>query len=367
MEQNLPAKDYKPRSTLILKENIPQKPYCPVINVHTHVARKISKPEDVKKRIDSRFKRALGGDNPISRDFLSQSASSMPLEEAVKTMDNLDIEYCVDLDGFLPMEEHDKLFGQFRDRFILFHVLMIDEFDDPDFSLKCTDELERAVEKGARGLKVHKSLGLVNRDGSGQLIPINHLKLDPVWDKAGKLGIPVLIHCADPAPYFMPVDRYNPCYAKLVTHPLRSYMGDDFPAKQEILNQRNDCIARHPGTIFIGAHHGNCAEDLDYVASLLDKHNNFYVEMSYALVPLGLQPYTCRKHFIRYQDRIMFGTDGLPDDERYRMYFRFFETDDEYFETTNGAWRDFICGIKLPPDVLKKVYRENALKILPRF
>lgn len=362
---DLLARDYFPRSTLVLQENIPQKPCCPVINVHTHLSLKLKKSEKENTRFLARFKQVLGGDNPTSRDFLrTSSRGDCTIKDVIKTMDDCNVEKCVDLDGLFPPAEHFKLYKSFRDRIILFKVLSLDGFDDPQYGQREAEQLQQAVDSGARGLKVHKVLGLTARDGCGKVIAVDHPKLDPVWAKAGQLGVPVLIHVADPACFFLPVDCHNPAYKKLSGHPERSYCGPEFPTKEIILSQRNNVIARHPRTIFIAAHHGNCPENLTYVGSVLDKYPNFYVELSYALVQLGRQPHTARKHFIKYQDRILFGTDGIPDAERYRMYYRFLQTDDDYFRCGNGAWEDHISALNLPDSVLEKIYRQNARKII---
>ena len=362
----VPVTEFHPVCALELDEHVPVLPRYPLINVHTHTSLKLAKPADVQARMLKRFGAALG-ENATARDFLRNVASTGDsIEAVIRTMDECHVERQVDLDGLLPTPEHLDLYGPYRDRFILFHVLSLDGWEQRGYDARLAAGLEQAVEQGARGLKMHKTLGLTARDSRGRVVPIDDPRFDPVWAKAGELAVPVLMHCADPNVYFMPVDGANPAYKKLYARPERSYHGPQFPAKDQILEQRNNVIARHPKTIFIGPHHGNCAENLKAVGELLDRHENFVVEFSYALVPLGLQPATTRRHFIRYQDRIMFGTDGLPDVERYRMYFRWLETDDDYFECGNGAWIDRIYGLKLPAAVLRKIYRTNALRLFPK-
>ena len=365
-EQDVLVRDFYPRATLALQEHTPQKPCYPVINVHTHLSLKLKKSEKENQRFLDGVKRVLGGDNPTSRDFLrTLSKGNDTIEDVIKTMDDCNVEKCVDLDGLFSPAEHFKLYKSFKDRIILFKILSLDGFDDPEYSQREASQLQQAVDAGARGLKVHKVLGLTARDGSGKVIAVDHPKLDPVWAKAGQLGVPVLMHVADPACFFMPVDRYNPAYKKLSGHPERSYYGPEFPSKEEILTQRDNVIAGHHNTIFIAAHHGNCPENLDYVGSTLDKYPNLYVELSYALVQLGLQPHHARKHFIKYQDRILFGTDGIPDAARYRMYYRFLETDDDYFRCGNGGWEDYISCLNVPKSALEKIYYKNAKRIIP--
>jgi len=192
-------------------------------------------------------------------------------------------------------------------------------------------------------------------------------RLDPLWAKCGELGIPVMIHVSDPKAFFTPVDRFNERYDELGEHPDWAFYGDQFPSKEEILAQRNRVIARHPETIFIGAHMGTLPEELHQVGLWLDMYPNFYVDIDARISDLGRQPYTARKFLIHYQDRVLFGTDTTPNAEAYRIYYRFLETFDEYFNPTpshhlQGRW--MIYGVGLPDEVLEKIYYKNAEKIL---
>jgi predicted TIM-barrel fold metal-dependent hydrolase len=220
---------------------------------------------------------------------------------------------------------------------------------------------------GARGLKIAKDLGLSFKDKSGKLIPVDDPRIDPIWEKCGELGIPVEIHVSDPKAFFTPVDEFNERYDELGAHPGWSFYGDEFPSKEEILAQRNRVIARHPNTIFIGAHMGNLPEELHIVANWLDVYPNFYVDIDARISDIGRQPYTARKFLIKYQDRVLFGTDTPCNAEAYRIYYRFLETDDEYFDPAGGhhlQGRWMIYGVHLPDEVLEKIYNKNALKIL---
>ena len=356
---HLLLRDWQPKSTLVLDEHIPERAKFPVINVHTHLGLRVKRVPNV----DLKIARALG------RSEMSLSSTRIrrrySIDEVIKIMDACNVEKIVDLDGVPPIKEYMRIYRDFQDRIIVFYILSFEDIDDPKYGEKRAAELEEAVSQGARGLKVFKELGLRIRDRSGKLVPVDDPRFDPVWEKAGELGVPVLIHTSDPAAFFLPVDRFNPRYVTLrYKRPDWSFYGPEFPSKMELLKQRNNVIERHPKTIFIGAHHGNYPENLGYISSLLDKYENFYVEFSARLSPLGLQPYTARRHFIKYKDRILFGTDGCPDISQYRTYFRFLETDDEYFD--GHPWGERIYGLYLPDDVLKKIYRENAEKIIPK-
>jgi len=356
---HLLLRDWEPKSTLVLDEHIPERAKFPVINVHTHLGLRVKRVPNVDLKIAC----ALG------RSEMSLSSTRIrrrySIDEVIKIMDACNVERIVDLDGVPPIKEYMRIYRDFQDRIIVFYILSFEDIDDPKYGEKRAAELEEAVSQGARGLKVFKELGLRIRDKSGKLVPVDDPRFDPVWEKAGELGVPVLIHTSDPAAFFLPVDRFNPRYVTLrYKRPDWSFYGPEFPSKMELLKQRNNVIERHPKTIFIGAHHGNYPENLGYISSLLDKYENFYVEFSARLSPLGLQPYTARRHFIKYKDRILFGTDGCPDISQYRTYFRFLETDDEYFD--GHPWGERIYGLYLPDDVLKKIYRENAEKIIPK-
>jgi predicted TIM-barrel fold metal-dependent hydrolase len=239
----------------------------------------------------------------------------------------------------------------------------------PDFGEWMAAKLEDAHRRGARGLKIHKSHGLYYRDREGKLITVDDPRYDPIWAKCGELGIPVLIHTSDPAAFFVPLDPTNERYEELARHPNWHFYGKDYPPQADLLEARNRVVARHPKTNFIAAHMLNHAEDLQYVAQCLEKYPNLYLETAERIAELGRQPFTSRRFFLKYADRILFGTDAAPTVPVYAPYFRFLETDDEYFRymptevPTTGRW--YIYGIHLPDDVLRKVYYENALRLIP--
>ena len=367
MSGDLLAVDFAPHNPMVLEKHDITKPCYPVINVHSHTSMVIAKPKDLANHMMERFVAAIGGDNPTSRDFRrTMRAGQKTIEDVVRDMDEAGVEQYVDLDGVLDTPQHLDLYKGYRNRFLLFHLLSLEGWEEPGYGAKRARELQQAVEQGARGLKAHKTIGMTARDSKGRIVPIDDERFDPIWDKAGELGVPFLMHVSDPETFFMPVDGHNIAYRKLCNRPSRWYHPPDYPRKQVILDGRNRMIARHPKTKFIGPHHGNQGENLGAVGDLFDRYPNFYVDMSYALIPLGLQPHTCRKHFIKYQDRIMFGTDGLPGPDRYFMHYRWLETDDDYFECGTGAWPDRICGLNLPTDVLEKIYYRNARRIIPQ-
>ncbi len=256
-------------------------------------------------------------------------------------------------------------------RLLIFCTPEFARVDEPSFTERTLAALERARQNGAAGVKVFKDLGLRLRGADHELLRIDDERFDPIWAKAGELGMPVLIHTADPIAFFQPVDQHNERWMQLKRHPDWSFHGEAYPSRDELLAQRDRVIERHPDTLFIGAHVGNSAEDLAAVAERLERYPNFYVDISGRVAELGRQPYSARRFIIDHQDRVLFGTDRYPgrvDQPRYAIYFRFLETDDEYFRYYDhpfapaGEWR--IYGIHLPDDVLRKVYHDNAARVL---
>lgn len=242
------------------------------------------------------------------------------------------------------------------------------------FAENCARTLEAHVAQGAKGLKVLKELGLAHRDQAGDLIRLDDPRLTPVWDAAADLGVPVLIHQSDPYGFFEPAVPGNEHYESLEKFPSWSFADSRFPRKRELLERRDRLVANHPNTTFILPHVANFAENVGYVDRLLTEHPNVMIDFSARIDELGRQPYSSRELFLTHQDRILFGTD-MPANiessiEMYRCYFRFLETFDEGFyppdyDGTFDRARWSICGIGLPDEVLEKIYRLNAKRIIP--
>ncbi|RPJ86859.1 MAG: amidohydrolase [Acidobacteria bacterium] len=335
---DLKLKDWKPRTQLVVNETKILRPRFPVIDMHNHLGR------------------------------LENTAKY--LEE----MDKAGVWKCISLDGASARDRFKEHLSVSQsvgaDRFVVFFRPDWTKIDEPDFGAKEAQRLEEAVGLGVRGLKIAKDLGLTVRDKSGKLVGVDDPRIDPIWAKCAELGIPVMIHITDPKAFFTPLDELNERYDELNAHPNWSFYGEKFPPKDEIIRQRNRVMARHPKTIFIGAHVGNMPEELHTVGMWLDTYPNFYVDIDARISELGRQPYTARRFFIKYQDRITFGTDTAPSAEAYRIYYRFLETDDEYFDPAGGhhlQGRWMIYGIYLPDEVLEKVYNKNASKIFAMF
>jgi predicted TIM-barrel fold metal-dependent hydrolase len=327
--------DWKPKSQLVVRETQVLKPKFPVIDIHNHL-----------------------GDLQNTKKYLEE-------------MDKAGVWKCVSLDGRSAgdfYKEHLRVSQEVsKDRFLVYFALDFSKIDEPDFGIREAKKLEESVKMGIKGLKIFKALGLTIKDKSGKLVAVDDPRIDPIWAKCAELGIPVEIHVSDPNAFFTPIDQFNERYDELAAHPGWSFYGPQFPAKDSILAQRNRVIARHPNTIFIGAHVGNMPENLQRVGEWLDQYPNFYVDIDARINELGRQPYTARKFLIKYQDRVLFGTDTPPNAEAYRIYYRFLETDDEYFDPAGGhhlQGRWMIYGIHLPDEVLEKIYNKNALRLL---
>lgn len=349
----LALKEFQPKSMLRVPEHKVARAKFPVIDVHTHLSRSdgtryLATPQELLEVMDRKNVRMMvnltGGTGTGLVNSIKQFEAAVP------------------------------------GRFVTFTEPSWSRLLEPGYPQWQAGEIEKAKGAGARGLKVLKTLGLFLRERGkeGPLVKVDDPRFDPMWDACGRLGLPVAIHVSDPQAFFLPTDRYNERYEELSNHPDWSFHGRDYPSNAEILAGRNRVFARHPNTQFIVLHVGNNAEDLGYVSESLDRFKNTVVEIGARVGELGRQPRAARRFFDRYQDRILFGTDAVPrgvqtpqqvfGDELYEIYYRFLETEDEYFDYApapvppQGRWR--IYGIGLPDAVLKQVYHDNAARVL---
>lgn len=302
--------------------------------------------------------------------------------ELLPTMDAKNVRVMVNLTGgygeglLNSIAAHAQANSQ---RFVVFTEPWWSRVAEPNYARFQADEVERAQRAGARGLKILKILGLYARENvkTGPLIKVDDPRFDPMWEAAGALDMPVAIHVSDPRAFFLPIDRFNERWDELHSHPEWSFYGQDFPSNRELQEARRRVMRRHPRTQFVCVHVAD-AEDLAYVSECLDEHPNMHVDISARIGELGRQPVTAKRFFEKYRDRILFGTDAVPKgfdypqqifgEELYEIYYRFLETEDEYFDYAparippQGRWR--IYGIKLAEDVLRQVYWENAARLL---
>lgn len=359
----LALSDYEPKSMLHVKETQVARARYPVIDIHTHLSFSAKNEHGV----------SIGAE----RHYLASPEFLLPVMEHcnIRALNNLTGGF-----GEGLRETIAKYDRAHPGRFYTFTEPSYNRFLEPDYPQIQARAIADAHAVGAKGLKILKTLGLYLRQNitSGPLVKIDDTRFDPMWDACGQLGLPVAIHISDPIAFFTPTDRFNERYEELHRHPDWSFYDHDFPSNAELIEARNRVFARHPRTQFITLHVGNFAENLENVSENLDRFPNMTVDIAARIGELGRQPRSARTFFEKYQDRILFGTDATPhgnevpqqiyNDELYQIYYRFLETDDEYFDYApakippQGRWR--IYGINLPDDILKKVYLTNAARLL---
>jgi predicted TIM-barrel fold metal-dependent hydrolase len=338
--KQLRLRDWQPRSMLVSKVTEVSRPAYPVIDVHNH----------------------LGGGKA--------TLTTERVKHYVAEMDAAGVRAAVNLDGGWGQtlkETIAALDTAYPGRFLTYALIDFSGIDERGWSDREASRLRESFEAGAKGLKFHKTLGLGVRYKDGRFMPVDDPKLDPVWEVCAQYKRPVEIHTGDPGAFFTPLDQHSERWHELNEHPEWLFYGKDFPRRADLHAQRIRVIARHPNTTFICAHMANDGEDLAELGRWLDTYPNMYVDIDARISELGRQPYSSRRFFLKYQDRIMFGTDTAPNRAAYRTYYRFLETDDEYFDPAGGHhpqgfW--MIYGVFLPRDVLEKLYVRNAERLL---
>ena len=333
---------YDPPSTLVVPENPRPAAQYPFVDVHNH---QWTMPTD-------------------------------DLDATVAEMDALNMAVMVNLSGRLTFGGRDgqahlegcleTVAEHHPERFLVFTNLDYSGLDEPGWGERSAEQIAADVALGAAGLKIYKGLGMSVVDGAGERLPVDDARLDPIWARCGELGIPVLIHTADPAPFWEPWDETNERWLELKQRPNRKRDPETEPSWEELLAEQHRVFARHPGTTFINAHLGWLGNDLGRLGALLDRYPNVVTEIGAVLAELGRQPRTARAFLEAYQDRVLFGKDAWTPSE-YPVYFRVLETDDEYFpyyRRRHAFWRMY--GLDLPDIVLRKLYYGNALRLFPQ-
>ena len=354
----LALEDYQPKSMLHVPETKVERSRFPVIDFHTHLSW-------------------------TDRSGKSETAKfNTTPEAALSIMDRKNVRMMINLTGgYGPVLDQNIAHWHkpHPERFVIFTEPWFRKLNEPNYQKFQADEIARARQIGARGVKVLKYLGLYLRERvtTGPLVKVDDRRFDSMWEAAGAHKMPVAIHTSDPEAFFLPIDRFNERFEELNAHPDWSFHGKDYPSDRELQEARNRVVARHPNTQFVILHVGN-SENLGYVSEWLDRYSNMHVEIAARIGELGRQPRAARKFFDKYQDRILFGTDAVPGgietpqqifgEELYEIYYRFLETEDEYFDYApapkppQGRWR--IYGVGLPDAVLRKIYYENAERLL---
>ncbi|MDA1091866.1 MAG: amidohydrolase family protein [Acidobacteria bacterium] len=335
-EETLSVEDYTPRSTLVVPEHPVPRAKFPVIDVHSHHRPGVSgaRWDSIIEEMDSLNLQVLVNLSGGSGDTLSSSV------RAIKT-------------------------SAHPGRMVFFANLDFDGGVTPGFGSRAAAQLERDVAAGAVGLKLFKNFGITVRDGDGQRATVDDPELDPVWEMCARLDIPVLIHTGEPSEFYQPVDRYNERWLELVLLPGRRMPSDEYPGFETMMAERDRMFMRHPNTRFIAAHMGWHANDLGRLGAMLDRMPNVVVETGAILYELGRQPRAARAFVEQYADRVLFGKDSYVPDE-FPYYWRTFETNDEYFDyyrRYHAFWKMY--GLGLSDEILRKVYYENALRVVP--
>ena len=294
--------------------------------------------------------------------------ATMNLGGLIKDMDEMNMKLMVNLSGQsgdVLKKATDNVKANYPKRFIVFANVDFKNVGEAGWSEKAAAQLETDVKNGANGLKIYKSLGFSVNDINGKRVTVDDPRLDAIWKKAGELKIPVLIHTADPKPFWQPMDENNERWLELATHPRRK-RGDSDPAPFDtLIAEQHRMFKKHPATTFIAAHFGWFPNDLGKLGELLNDMPNVVVEFGAIIAELGRQPRAANQFFTKYQDRILFGKDSWVPSE-YATYFRVLESTDEYFpyhKKYHAFWAMY--GMGLPDDVLKKIYYKNALRIIP--
>ncbi|MEQ6119748.1 amidohydrolase family protein [Reichenbachiella sp. MALMAid0571] len=333
--QTMDFETYNPPSTLVVPEHEVTRAKFPFIDVHNH-----------------------------------QSTSDRDLGPLVSEMNDLNMKVMVNLSGKRGSKERllngiKNVKENYPDRFIIFTNIDFSNIDDPNWSENAAKILEEDVKAGANGLKIFKSLGLYHKDKNGNRIAVDDPRIDAVWAKCGELGIPILIHAADPKPFWSPHDDQNERWLELKLRSGRKRSDTDPAPWDQIIGEQHNVFKKHPKTKFINAHLGWYGNNLDKLGELMDKYPNMYSEIGAVIAELGRQPRRAKEFLTKYQDRVMFGKDSYNKEEYY-TYFRVLETADEYFpyyKKYHAYWKMY--GLDLSDEVLRKIYYKNALNVIP--
>ena len=333
--QHMQWEDYEPVSTLVVPQNPVHTAKYPFVDAHAHQWR-------------------IG------------DASADEIAAMVADMDAMNLMTMVNLSGGWGEELAAKVRNteaHAPGRFVHYANIDFSRVSEPGFGEAAAAQLEEDFRNGAAGLKIFKNLGMSVFDADGTRVRTDDPRLDPIWAKAGELGIPVLIHTADPAPFWFAHDRFNERWFELKERPGRKQDGD--PSWETMIEEQWNVFARHPNTNFFNAHLGWYGNNLAELGARMDLHPNVYTELGAVVAELGRQPHTARQWLIDYQDRVLMGKDSWAPEE-YHVYFRIFETADEFFPyyRKRHAWWP-MYGLDLPDEVLRKLYYKNALKIIP--
>lgn len=341
---DLPLRQFRPEPMVKLAAHFPERFPVPAIDVHNHLGR-----------------------------WHRGQWTVSDVGALLATMDECNVRASVNLDGNWDDELEanlDRYDRPYPGRFATFCRLDWSQAGEAGWGERLAKSLRDSARRGAKGLKLWKDIGLRCRDEHNELFFLDDPRLAPVWAAVAEVGIPVLVHTADPAAFFQPLNEKNERLEELSAHPDWHFYGPGFPSLQRLLDALERCVAENPRINFIGAHVGCYAEDLFWVDRLLTTYPNFNVDIGARIAELGRQPRAARRLTLKHPERVLFGTDSFPPSaDVYRRYLRFLATDDEYFpyskENPPGTGRWMISALDLPEDVLEKVVRDNARRLVP--
>lgn len=331
--ETIPVQSFRPEQQLVpVNPEIIEQPAYPVVEIHGHL---------------------FGTNQDKLREMMKRSNTRLFIDQALRT------------NTLEKFKEHRK---NFPDEKVLIFAGLNWERSGPDFAAKMADDLEEIAKDGKiKGIKVWKDFGLY-RAPNGKLLTIDSLEMKPVWDVVAKYNLIVAMHTADPPAFFEPINGKNERFIELSRHPDWSFKGESYPSFEELLKQRENLYKRRRDIRFIGQHFAELGHNLKEADRLMSENPNVWLDTAQRIDELGRQPRAAREFFLKYQDRILYGTDGTPKMKKIQIYWRFFETDDESFayhppeKPPKGLWK--ISGIDLPESVLRKVYYKNAIDLL---
>ncbi len=330
--------DYRPRNTLKVPAHKVPKAKYPAVDYHAHVGSYLNTAEGLVN--------------------LGAFMDSLNLGLMLVT-DN------ISGDRLKTVTANVRASDKMKDRVRVFTGVRFQGVGSAGWAADAVKQLEEDAAAGAVGIgEIGKGFGLSTRKADGSLLRIDDPELDPVWAAAGRLGLPVFIHTAEPEEFFKPIDFNNERWLELALfNDRRNGPGSGRPTFDDLMTQRDNLFRKHPKTTFVAAHMGWHANDLGRLGKMFDEMPNLYAELGAVLYDIGRQPRAARDFFIKYQDRILFGKDSFQPEE-YPYYWRVFETKDDYFDyyrDYHAFWK--LYGLDLPDEVLKKVYYKNALRI----
>jgi predicted TIM-barrel fold metal-dependent hydrolase len=331
--------DYRPTSTLVTPAHLVKKARYPAIDFHGHPNGMLGSVESLARLgadLDGLNVRMIIVANNVSGDALKRMVATINSSPAMK----------------------DRV-----------RVLAGINFQNvgPGWAERAVAQLEADVAAGAVGIgEIPKDFGQTIRKANGSRLALDDPELDPIWQAAGRLKLPVFIHTGDPQEFYQPVNYSNERWLELELFPGRRVSPDRHPNFDELMKERDNLFRRNPKTTFVAAHMGWHANDLARLGKMLTEMPNVYVDVGAVLYDIGRQPRASHDFFVKFQDRILFGKDAYEPEE-YPYYWRVFESNDDYFDyyrPYHAFWK--LYGIGLPDEVLKRVYYKNALTITPR-